>query len=347
LRTAAAIIGLCFAGIASAAAADPRGTCEQLAANARASPPAAWRAKLQALAPDLTLVERSRKESPVETQIAAMPELAKALSNEDGQYSTFVERLPRTDVYLVYTVSGTLICQSLAFVAAEPGRRPRMIASPPLLQDGLCWTSAGRAGSIFGKPAFVVTETFTVDQPARESIQITPWTGPGWGAACRLELDYRTQDRLTERFCADAAACNAIAPLAVAIAEAHRRPRKQDEPFRFDRTPIDDAAIQAARAGASQAAAPELPTFGAKAKTAFTSFSYGDVDYFPLTAGGARYVAAVGYGGVGWREIGDALLAVYAVRGGVARSVAGFVVTRSIVGLRGASVEPPKPVGGD
>ena len=341
MRISPAIIGLCLAAIACGAAADPRAPCEALAVKARSLPATAWTAKLQALAPSLTLVDRTPKPTRLEKQIAAMPEVAKALYDEDGNYAVFVDQLPGAHVYLAYTVSGTLICQSPAFVKAEPGGRPRVIASPAELEGDLCWTSYARAASVFGEPALAVMDTFHSPEPAEDDVQITPWSGSRWAPSCRLKLAYRTREHLSEQFCADAGACGAIAPLAAAIAEAYRRPRKKGESFRFDPTPADEDAIQAVRGDSSP---PELPTFGAKARTDYTTFA--GVDYFPLTAGGERYVAAIGYGGFGWREIGDALLAVYDVRGGVARPVAGFVITRSIVGLDTASVEPAVSVGG-
>ena len=90
---------------------------------------------------------------------------------------------------------------------------------------------------------------------------------------------------------------------------------------------------------------PPFSTFGAKAKTAFDSFSYNDVDLFPLQLAGGRYVAAVGYGGVGWRMIGDTLVAVYSVDDDKLKPLAGFVVVKSVTGLASADVDRPAPAG--
>jgi hypothetical protein len=56
---------------------------------------------------------------------------------------------------------------------------------------------------------------------------------------------------------------------------------------------------------------------------------------------GVTYVGLVGVGGVGWRQIGDDLLAVYEVEDGVLQPLAGIVVKRSVVGLASATVSRP------
>ena len=89
---------------------------------------------------------------------------------------------------------------------------------------------------------------------------------------------------------------------------------------------------------------PPFSTFGVKAKTAFDTYSYNDVDLFSLRLAGASYIAAVGYGGVGWRMIGDTLIAVYSVENDKLKPLAGFVVVKSVTGLASAVVDRPKPV---
>jgi hypothetical protein len=315
--------------------------CLRLAEKSRQLPSAAWSEGINALSASLQLEQEADKMTLLEKKIAALPALEESLGNESGGYRVFVERLPTTNVYLTYDVQGTADCQYLAFVAAANGQSPRIIASPVHSDEGdFCWTSSGSAGTVFGQPAFVETDGFDVAQPAVDTVKIWPWSGSGWGPGCQLRLSYQTVERLAERFCGDVAACRRVAPLAVAIAEAHRRPRKTGEPFHFGVAAPTVAAAAVARMAASlpQSTTTEFSTFGTTAKTRFTDFSYEDFDLFPLTVDGVTYAAAIGYGGVGWRRIGDALLAVYEIRGDQLHPVASFVIARSTVGLQAASV---------
>ena len=85
---------------------------------------------------------------------------------------------------------------------------------------------------------------------------------------------------------------------------------------------------------------PGFPTFGATAPVGDPlSYSYNGFTYFPLTLNGKSYVGALGYDGVGWRESGRTLFAIYAEQQGVLTPLAGFTVDLSNGGLIGATVE--------
>jgi hypothetical protein len=48
------------------------------------------------------------------------------------------------------------------------------------------------------------------------------------------------------------------------------------------------------------------------------------------------------YGGVGWREIGDSLLAIYQADGDQLKPLAGFVIAKSVTALASATVARPQ-----
>jgi hypothetical protein len=86
-----------------------------------------------------------------------------------------------------------------------------------------------------------------------------------------------------------------------------------------------------------------LPTFGAKPRTEFPQFSNdGNVSTI-VYINGRGYIAHVGIGGVGWRQIGDYLIAIYSATNGRALPVASFVVERRAVGLESVAVSIPSP----
>jgi hypothetical protein len=317
--------------------------CLRLAQAARDLAPAVWKDGFGALKPQLTLAKWEDKLSPLEARLAALPAVKTALADEDGGYKISVQLLA-PGLFVASDTQGTLDCQSFVFLKVGPGGDAKIVTSPPAFTD-LCWTDGGQAGRVFDQPAFIETSDFADPAADKQAIAITPWTGDAWGAPCRLTLTYRIKFALTERFCGDAAVCAAVAPLAADIAEAHGK-SSADAPFAYGPAPnADDLALLQRVGGAKpdEMSTPPFSTFGAKAKTAFDTYSYNDVDLFPLRLAGARYIAAVGYGGVGWRMIGDTLVAVYAVDDGRLKPLAGFVVAKSVTGLASAAVDRPAP----
>jgi len=198
---------------------------------------------------------------------------------------------------------------------------------------------------VFGRPALVETSDFANPAADQRHLMITPWTDAGWGAPCRLTLTYRIDFAVTERFCGDPDICAAAALFAANIAAAHGK-AAPDAPFAYGQPASKDALDLVDKVGGAQpegAATPLFPTFGDQATAAFAAFPYNRVDLFPLELKGVTYIAAVGYGGVGWRGNADTLLAIYGVDEGQLQPQAGLVVARSVVGLASAVVDRPTP----
>jgi len=335
----AALDGSC---VASAASEDA--PCQRLAALARGLPPSAWRDGFKALAPSLSLAGWNGKPSALEARLAALPSVKQALADADGGYKIFVQAVA-PGLFLASDTQGTLDCQSFVFLTVSPSGDAKIVPGPPEYTDQ-CWTDGGQAGRVFGQPAFVETSQFANPAGDTEQLALTPWTGGGWGKPCRVTLTYRIAFTLTERFCGDAGVCAAAAPLAARIAAAHAK-APADAPFNFGPPPSAEERALVDRVGGAnpdEVGTPPFSTFGAKAKTAFDTYSYNDVDLFPLRLGGVTYIAAIGYGGVGWRMIGDSLLAVYSAGGDQLKPLAGFVVVKSVTGLASAVVDRPAPV---
>jgi hypothetical protein len=317
--------------------------CQQLATVAGGLPQQVWRDGFRALGPHLTLAKWDDKLTPLEARLAALPAVKTALADEDGGYKVYVQPLA-PGLFVASDTQGTLECQSFVFLQVGPGGDAKIVPDPPAFTDR-CWTDAGQAGRAFGRPAFVETSDFTDPAGNTQRVAVTPWTGAGWGPSCQLTLTYRVSFELSERFCDDADVCAAAAPLAADIAAAHGK-ASPDAPFGYGPSPsAGDLALLDRVGGAKpdEMTTPLFPTFGAKAKTAFDGYSYNGVALFPLRLKGAAYIAAIGYGGVGWREIGDSLLAVYALDGDRLKPLAGFVIVKSVTGLASADVDRPTP----
>jgi hypothetical protein len=344
-RSAFFALGLMSLDVSRAAAAPDTGLapCQRLADVARGLAPGAWRDGYAALGPQRTLAKWDDKLSPLEARLAALPAVKTALADEDGGYKIFVQPLA-PGLFVASDTQGTLECQSFAFLKVGPGYDAKIVPGPPAFTDQ-CWTDAGQAGRLFGQPAFAETSDFANPAADAQAVAITPWTGDGWGSPCRLTLTYRIAFALTERFCGDAAVCTAAAPMAADIAAAHGK-TNAESPFTFGPAPSADELALLDRVGGAkpdEMTTPPFSTFGVKAKTAFDTYSYNDVDLFPLRLAGGRYIAAVGYGGVGWRMIGDTLVAVYAMDDDRLKPLAGFVVVKSVTGLASAAVDRPAP----
>ena len=346
LQILIASVALCF--VAAGAPCATAGTadlapCERLAARAQSLPDAAWVKGFQALSPQLTLAGRDAKHTPLEARLAAMPSVRKALADEDGGYKIYVEQLA-TGLYVASDIQGTLDCETFVFLKTAPNGAATIVPGPPAFSDQ-CWTDSGAAGRVFGQPAFVETSDFPDPAGDQRRLEITPWTGAGWGPSCRLTLNYKIDFAVTERFCGDGDVCMAATPFAANIAAAHGK-AASDAPFFYGPPPTQAALDLLAKVGGAkpdEVATPVFPTFGEKAKTAFDSFSYNGVDLFPLRLKDVTYIAAIGFGGVGWREIGDSLLAIYSVDGDRLKPLAGFVIAKSVTGLASATVDRPKP----
>ena len=346
-RSAFIALGLLAFDVSRAVAAADAGLapCQRLAEVAHGLAPAVWSDGFGALKPQLTLAKWDDKLTPLEARLAVLPAVKTALADEDGGYKISVQQLA-PGLFVASDTQGTLDCQSFVFLKVGPGGDAKIVAAPPAFTD-LCWTDGGQAGRVFDQPAFVETSDFADPAADKQAVAITPWTGDSWGSPCRITLTYRIAFATTERFCGDFAVCAAATPLAAGIAAAHGK-ASADAPFMYGAAPSADESALLQRVGGAwpdEMTTPPFSTFGVKAKTAFDTYSYNDVDLFPLRLAGASYIAAVGYGGVGWRMIGDTLVAVYSVDDDKLKPLAGFVVVKSVTGLASADVDRPAPAG--
>jgi hypothetical protein len=339
------VLALFGASHAAAQSAD-LAPCERLATQARGLPDFAWVKGFKALAPQLALADRDAKLTPFEARLAGLASVKQALADEDGGYTVYVRQLA-PNLFVASDSQGTLECETFVFLKTGPNGAATIVPGPPAFSER-CWTDSGTAGRVFGQPAFVETSDFTDPAGDEQHLEITPWTGDGWGLPCQLTLTYRVSFAVTERFCGDGDVCTAATPFAADVAAAHGK-APTDQLFSYG-PPLTHAQTDLlAKVGGGkpdEVATPVFPTFGEKAKTAFPGYSYNDVDLFPLKLKGVTYVAAIGYGGVGWRTIGDSLLAIYRVDGDQLKPLAGFVVVKSVTGLASATVDRPKPDSG-
>jgi hypothetical protein len=326
--------------------------CDQLAAQTRTVPSNGWNggdlwdAQENALKPALAIEKPSNKPSPFETQLARLSWVKKAV--DAGDYGVdSVERLPGTDVYMISTVQGTLHCQNSIFLEAKPGAEPKSLAAAPMEwgEGDMCWTVSGDFGQVFGHPAFIAHGTLN-DHTNDEDIRIVPWTGAGWGKMCKVALRFRRTFTLTHTYCGDRDVCRAGEAVAVDAATAYDKVRAQTDTvsnFHFGPPPTKDALDatgRATKAPGSNLATPEFPTFGATAPIGDPlRYSYNGFTYFPLILNGKSYVGALGYDGVGWRESGRTLFAIYSEDKGALTPLAGFAVDLSNGGLISAAAE--------
>ena len=339
------LLALVLMGALQAVALSPRdlAPCERLASQARGLPDTAWVKGYRALALRLSLPDRDAKPTAFETQLAGLASVKRALADEDGGYPVYVQQLA-PNLFIASDSQGTLDCETFVFLKTGTGGAATIVEGPPAFSDR-CWTDSGTAGRVFGQPAFVETSDFTDPAGDEQHLEITPWTGEGWGSSCQLTLTYRISFAVTERFCGDGEVCTAAAPFAADIAAAHGK-APPDQPFSYGPPLTQVQTDLLAKVGGGkpdEIGTPVFPTFGQKAKTAFPGYSSNDVDLFPLQLKGVSYVAAIGFGGVGWREIGDSLLAIYQADGDQLKPLAGFVISKSVTGLAAATVDRPKP----
>jgi hypothetical protein len=240
-------------------------------------------------------------------------------------------------------VAGSAECTTDVFLGARPGGGFWQIAQPDQFHD-LCWTSGRDIGRMGGKT--VLVEVSELDRPVMGTdVEITPWDGERWDPACRLAIRWRDAFKVSERFCADAAVCDAAAKIAPALAAAMSHSR-DGEGLEAVAPPADRGsphyAARLARMNEGYAELKNmmksraLPTFGAKAKTPYTDYS----TFYPtlVALDGKDYVALVGIGGIGWRELGDYLITLYREDDASQTPIAGIVVSRDPVGPPTVSV---------
>ena len=314
--------------------------CSDLAIQARKLPASAWaNGGSKGLASWLKLEKPNPEPTGGAARIAQLPEVKEAIGNEDGHWTVFTEQLAGSDVYMATTIQGTLDCQNSVFVKAVAGQTARVI-DPPTQDDGtgLCWTQSGDFGQPLGRPAYIKHGAIS-QETVDEDIDIKPWTGIGWGAQCRLALRFRTTYPRTERHCDDAAVCKAADPIVDAVAEAYNHAPGDDRQtgkFIYGPKPSASALAMVGSVAGDRKSSAETPAFPDGSGAPGNGFSYSGFALFPLTLNGQNYVAGIGHGGVGWRESGATLLAVYAVAGATLKPLAGYAFERKITGLTSA-----------
>jgi hypothetical protein len=245
------------------------------------------------------------------------------------------------------TIAGSGECTTDVFFRLGRDGKAQQLPQAAQYSD-LCWLSGREIGRMHGRP--VLVETSGVSHPyLGTDIALTPWL-PGWGPACRLSIRYRDSFTVSERFCADPALCEAAAALAPTLAKSlARSPR--GETLAAVAPPTDGSAdTHAARLAAAKGLFDPtvdtsqwtLPTFGQKAKTAYVNYG-GTIAATLVDLNGRAYVARVGIGGIGWRDLGDYLVSFYRYGAEGLTPVAGMVVDQSMEGEPLLAVDTPKP----
>ena len=332
----------------AASAAQAVTPCDRLVAYARGLPPTVWAMGDKALAPALVFGEDRPDNSKAdvatafERRLAARPEVHETLAVDD-EGSIQVDRLAGTDIYALTSVQGTMHCYTSMFLRARPGAEPSTVAAPRSLagdDNEICWTTVEGVARAFDTPVHVVHDLL-VPTATTATFTITPWRGAVWGPAGRAVLTFRAAYTLDDHYCGDQAVCAAGSKVASDVAAAYHRLRESNDQansFAFGPPPPPEFAARIAAVKLTQAAS-DFPTFGAAAGR---EPGYGGSGHivFPLQLDGHWYAAAVGEGGVGWREDETTLLAVFNLDGKTLPPLAGFVVRRSLAGLDSAKTTP-------
>lgn len=347
------LTGLMLAGLTTAGvrAAEPS-LCSRLADEARRAPAATW-AQPEPLAGWIQPV-RAGGPSSVAAALALDARWRDQLGASGRPLG--VQQLAGAPVYLLEDFGGTAHCQSLVLVEARPGKPARPLKPPfDLAGMDLCMTQSARFAQVLGRPALVVGGAPSTVSPDYR-YRIAPWAGAGWGASCGVELRRHMTMALSQRFCAPGGqVCDAGQPVAQRLAQAYEAARRAGQP-------LDDAAINDGRRPEAAVAAalnpplaepgaigdmnPPFPLFGADEKRLdpmLTVFSNADPRRVPVWVDGHWWLAVVGRSGVGWREGGAVLVALFAPPGRAADGVASYQFRVRPTALRDATATDGPP----
>jgi hypothetical protein len=346
-------LGLASAALAAGASSpEILAPCARLAARAHAlqAKGADWSKGSDALSPALEFakseaadLESDHPAPPGSVLAIAQLKLVRDALADTGSTSAGVEHLAGTDLYEFTVLGGTLHCATNVFVRAPKGSKARLAKdpSPPSDDTELCWTRSGDLASVLGRPAYVEhgpVSAVILD----EDVNVTPWTGSGWGRACRLELRFLTDYQVSERYCGDQAVCDEAERVArdVAIAYNRRRQTSAEPGFLYGPPAPEDvkAKVKAALSDRTDTDSPDFPTFGTK--NTDHPMSYSGLEYFPLKLGATWRMAAIGREGVGWREGDNTLLIIYDAED--SKPFASFVLPVKVTGLASARAVLPK-----
>lgn len=243
-------------------------------------------------------------------------------------------------------LQGTAHCTFERFFTRNSDDTLSSIATPEAYGN-LCWSSWRDVGIIAGKPALIEQEE--QDHPLMGlDVEITPWSAAEWTKACRVSIRFNDAFRVAEQFCSDhQAVCSSAQSLAPKLAQALAR--VVDGKTLGDvspPTPVEAKDFDARLASAKKAFETHdpgdavLPTFGANPRTEFPY--YGSTDAVVLVdVDGKTYIARVGIGALGWRDIGDYLVAIYSDDQNGLNPVASYVVQRRVSGLQSVETSVP------
>lgn len=249
-------------------------------------------------------------------------------------------------VWRAYKVQGTAHCMDERFFVENQDGVLSVIATPPTY-GVLCWNGMRSVGTIAGKPALIEREYR--EQPFQGlDVEVTPWSA-GWLPTCQVSIRFDDAFRVAERFCGSRSVCSEASTLAPKLALALARasdgkllgtiaPPTPDEAKAFN------AHLVAAQKSfkSNQSGHALLPTFGKTPRTEYPNYS--DTYAVALVKiGGKIFLARVGTGGVGWRAIGDYLIAIYANDSPSVQPIASYVVQRQLTGLRSIEISVPSP----
>jgi hypothetical protein len=249
-------------------------------------------------------------------------------------------------VWRTYQVAGTAACATETFFSVRSDGVLNAIETPATFGD-LCWGSNRQIGSVGGRPALIEQEVREHPLPGLD-VEITPWTS-GERATCKVAIRFNDAFHVTERFCKDRSLCRAAEPLAPKLAEALARAADGNTLAAVAPPPADTARALAARLlevkesiESDHLGYTMLPTFGAKPRTEYATYA-GNIEVALVDIAGQTLIARVGIGGVGWREIGDYLIALYSDDTQRLDPVASFVVERQTTGLQSVTTSVPQP----
>ena len=193
---------------------------------------------------------------------------------------------------------------------------------------------------IGGKPALWIEQSGDFSNAlARSTVSILPLSDAVFAPSCTVTIDYVVSDQATHAFC-DGMDC---VPL-IRTAEVLAMRLRQDETaeslgmgmIRNENESNEYRRMTELAAADRQPA--ELPTFGVAVDTPYVTFA-GQVTFPVRLDRDSIYLARLGHGGLGWRQIGDTLLALYRLREGRLAPAASVYLSARRTGILGVMVQ--------
>jgi hypothetical protein len=329
---------LAAAALAGAVRADPLDPCRPLVAAARRADPALLaRVKTE---PGVLFNGLVHPLPDAHPSPAVLARAADAFADDPG--SIVATQAFGGGVWRAVRIEGSADCEIDHFFRyTGPG-----VAAPMAdvaAYGGLCFDSSREMARVDGRLALVETDAMDTPDLGVE-VEVTPWND-GWGPTCRAAVRLAERFRVSERFCQGEPACGDAERLAASLAQAFVRSRYGRDPAPLAAVSPVDPAIAGKLAPALEALSKDmnaaLPTFGATPRTQYPQYS--TFVGVPVRLDDRPFLARVGQGGVGWRSLGDYLVAYYAPDGDGLKPVASYVVKREATGLKSADLSIPQP----